>query len=149
MKTLKLLIVMMLISLQVSATGYSHNMFVAQKMLKAKKEVRKSAPKAQEAASVAPASVAPASVAPASVASARVAVVKATPRVTTTPSDQEEVKTAELTPAAFTQHLARWIVGFVCSDSNGDEKASGDSDGERSMSSHLVTLVERVIYALV
>ena len=139
MKTLKLLLVMMLISLQVSATGYSHNMFVAQKMLKAKKEVRKSAPKVQEPSQV-----------QASVVTNRAAVVKAAPPAHHTPSDQgEEVKISDLTPVAFTQHLARWIVGFVCSEErNGDEKASSHDSGH-SLSSHLVSLVERVIYTLV
>jgi len=38
MKTIKLFIVLILISLQASATGYSHNMFVAHKKLQAGKE---------------------------------------------------------------------------------------------------------------
>jgi hypothetical protein len=38
MKTIKLLIVLFLFSLQVNATGYSHNMFVAHKKLQAGKE---------------------------------------------------------------------------------------------------------------
>jgi hypothetical protein len=40
MKTLKLFIVFILFSLQVNATGYSHNMFVAHKKLQAGKEFR-------------------------------------------------------------------------------------------------------------
>jgi hypothetical protein len=40
MKTIKLLIVLFLFSLQVNATGYSHNMFVAHKKLQAGKENR-------------------------------------------------------------------------------------------------------------
>lgn len=40
MKTIKLLIVLFLFSLQVNATGYSHNMFVAHKKLQAGKEYR-------------------------------------------------------------------------------------------------------------
>ncbi|MCF2445771.1 hypothetical protein L0657_17555 [Dyadobacter sp. CY345] len=40
MKTIKLLIVLVLFSLQASATGYSHNMFVAHKKLQAGKEFR-------------------------------------------------------------------------------------------------------------
>ncbi|SEJ10195.1 hypothetical protein SAMN04487995_3219 [Dyadobacter koreensis] len=39
MKTIKLLIVLVLFSLQASATGYSHNMFVAHKKLQAGKEI--------------------------------------------------------------------------------------------------------------
>ncbi len=40
MKTIKLFIVLVLFSLQASATGYSHNMFVAHKKLQAGKEFR-------------------------------------------------------------------------------------------------------------
>jgi len=40
MKIVKLLIVFILFSLQVNATGYSHNMFVAHKKLQAGKEYR-------------------------------------------------------------------------------------------------------------
>jgi hypothetical protein len=40
MKIVKLLIVLILFSLQVHATGYSHNMFVAHKKLQAGKEYR-------------------------------------------------------------------------------------------------------------
>ena len=40
MKTIKLLIVLVLFSLQASATGYAHNMFVAHKKLQARKEMR-------------------------------------------------------------------------------------------------------------
>ncbi|GAB3180984.1 hypothetical protein [Telluribacter humicola] len=149
MKTLKLLTVLLLISLQVSATGYSHNMFVAQKMLKAKKEVRKAAPKTRE---ISQASV---NVTPTTVTSTRAtpsggAVVKATPSTSPASDDQDEVTTSNLTPAAFTQHLARWIVGFVCCErSNDDEKASGESDEEPSLGSHLVTLVKHVVFSLV
>lgn len=39
MKTIKLLIVLVLFSLQASATGYAHNMFVAHKKLQAGKEI--------------------------------------------------------------------------------------------------------------
>ena len=45
MKVLKLVLVLILISLQANATGYSHNMIVAQKMLKTKKVSKKVAVK--------------------------------------------------------------------------------------------------------
>lgn len=39
MKTLKLLVILFLFSLQVNASGYAHNMFLAQKKLKSGKEL--------------------------------------------------------------------------------------------------------------
>jgi hypothetical protein len=132
MKTLKLLTVLMFISLltigQVSASGYSHNMFVAQKMLKAKKETLKVTPKKQ-AAPVVP---------------SRATSLKPASAGTSVPREAPTVK-PEASAVAFTQHLARWMVSLVCEDTRSEENAADDSDGDDSLNGRLVGLVQYLV----
>ncbi|MBB5284707.1 hypothetical protein HNQ92_002855 [Rhabdobacter roseus] len=96
MKTLKVLILMLLVSLQVNATGYSHNMVAAQKMLKTKKAVSAKSLKAS------PVVVQP-----------RTVVLKAK-AVSADSSHEETLVKPEVKAVSFTQHLAGWIVRVVC-----------------------------------
>ncbi|HEV7349166.1 hypothetical protein [Telluribacter sp.] len=136
MKALKLLTVMMLISLlslqQAGATGYAHNMFAAQKMLKSKKEARKTP-----------------------VTATRTAVVAASTGAVSTGSstnvNKEEEVCCENSAVALTQQLARWIVGLVYDDSNtGDEKAGSQPESREGLSLNgwFVTLAGKAVYGL-
>lgn len=94
MKALKIALVLMIVSLQVNATGYSHNMLVAQKMLKSRKVASKSQASplhlATKASVVAPA---------------------------TCGGDGSAEEEVALKPdhaaASFSQHVARWVIRVV------------------------------------
>ena len=96
MKALKVVLVLMLFSLQVGATGYSHNMLMAQKVLKTKKVAQKTTAK------------------PAVLKlNCQTTVVKPT---TSPVSESEQDETSlmpESTAASFSQYIARWIVRIV------------------------------------
>jgi hypothetical protein len=96
MKALKVVLVLMLFSLQVGATGYSHNMLMAQKVLKTKKAAQKTTAK------------------PAVMKlSCQTTVVKpATSPVSESQQDETSVM-PESTAASFSKYIARWIVRIV------------------------------------
>ncbi|TDB69015.1 hypothetical protein [Arundinibacter roseus] len=97
MKALKVLFVLILISVQANATGYSHNMLVAQKMLKTKKAVKKSEVKTESLQ-----------------LKTTPTVVKQTACPTSQESEREEVSLRPDTSAAsFSQYIARWIVRIL------------------------------------
>lgn len=95
MKALKVIIILLLVSLQVNATGYSHNMLVAQKVLKAKK--------ARKAPKVSTLEITP-----------KASVVKpdTAPTTTNAPDDETFLK-PESAAASFSQYIARWIVRVI------------------------------------
>lgn len=95
MKALKVIIVLLLISLQVNATGYSHNMLVAQKILKAKKA--RKAPK----------------VSTLEITSKPTVIKQDTAPTTTNAPDEETFLKPESAAASFSQYIARWIVRIV------------------------------------
>ncbi len=97
MKALKILFVLVLISMQANATGYSHNMLVAQKMLKTKRVVKKSELKTESLE-----------------LKSTPTIVKQTPCPTSQESQKEEVSLRPDTSAAsFSQYIARWIVRIM------------------------------------
>ncbi len=94
MKALKLVLVLMVISLQVNATGYSHNMLVAQKMLKTRKTISKSQALPLQL-------------------STQPTVVKASSCPVRETNDEETALAPENAAASFSQHIARWVVRVV------------------------------------
>jgi|GEM_PF-1197976 hypothetical protein len=95
MKALKVIIILLLISIQVNATGYSHNMLVAQKMLKSKKVKKVSKVSTLEITS-------------------KSAVLKPdTAPTTTNAPDEETFLKPESAAASFSQCIARWIIRIV------------------------------------
>jgi hypothetical protein len=94
MKALKVVLVLMVISLQVNATGFSHNMLVAQKMLKTRKTVSKSQAVPLHLAT-------------------QPTVVKPASCPTHESTDEEAALKPENTAASFSQHIARWVVRVV------------------------------------
>jgi len=97
MKALKVVLVLMVISLQVNATGYSHNMLVAQKMLKTRRTVANT--KSQQL----PLHF-----------TTQPTVIKPASCPTNESADEEETALKpESAAASFSQHVARWIVRIV------------------------------------
>ena len=94
MKALKIALVLMIVSLQVNATGYSHNMLVAQKMLKSKKVISKS--------QAVPIQV-----------STHTSVEESAPCDTRKSADEEIALKPESAAASFSQYVARWVVRVV------------------------------------
>ena len=98
MKALKLLIVLLLISWQANATGFAHNMLVAQKMLNAKqKSVRVKNQNANVSLQFATRST---------------AVKTATHPATESAKEEATVK-PEVLAVSLSQHIARWVVRCV------------------------------------
>lgn len=89
----------MIISLQVNATGYSHNMLVAQKMLKSKKVTSKSQPVTIRLTT--PASV-----------------VESAPCDTRKSAEEEVALKPESAAASFSQYVSRWIVRVMSLSGN-------------------------------
>ncbi len=98
MKALKLLFVMLLLSWQASATGFSHNMLVAHKMLNAKE---KSVCEKNQKHTL-----------PLHFAT-RPTVVKPATHPATEPTDKEATLQPEDTAVSLSQHIARWVVRLV------------------------------------
>lgn len=98
MKALKLLIVLLLASWQANATGFSHNMLVAQKMLNAKQN--SICVKNQKQNS------------PLQFAT-RPTEVKPTIHSATESSDEEATLSPEVMAVSLSQHIARWVVRIV------------------------------------
>ncbi len=100
MKALKLLTVLFLVSWQANATGFSHNMLVAQKMLNAKEKSVCCASNQAKSSSLQLVK--------------KPTVVKPTTHPAATESAEEE---ATLKPAiaavSISQHIARWVVRIV------------------------------------
>ena len=94
MKTLKVALVLMIVSLQVNATGYSHNMLVAQKMLK----TRKVASKTQAL----PIQL-----------STHASMVEAAAGETRKSANEEVALNPDHAAASFSQYVARWVVRVV------------------------------------
>jgi hypothetical protein len=137
MKILKLLIVLILVSLQAGATGYSHNMLVAQKVLKSKKVSKKSEAKPVRY-------------------TYQHTVVKPTPCSAANSSQQEgSFVKPESAAASFSQCIARWIVRVV--SINGqilEEKFvslfADEKDVEKELPSNVrfLSLSENIVYYL-
>ncbi len=98
MKALKLLIVLLLVSWQANATGFSHNMLVAHKMLNAKQ--KSICVKNQNTNS------------PLQFATRPTAVKTATHPATES-SDEETTLKPEVMAVSLSQHIARWVVRIV------------------------------------
>ncbi|MPR34355.1 hypothetical protein [Salmonirosea aquatica] len=96
MKALKIVLVLMIISLQVNATGYSHNMLVAQKMLKTRRTVSKSQALPLQFTT-------------------QPTVVKPASCPVSESAEEEAALKPESAAASFSQHVARWIVRIVSS----------------------------------
>lgn len=94
MKALKVVLVLMVISLQVNATGYSHNMLVAQKMLKARKVKCKSQALPLQL-------------------STQASVVETATGGARGSAEEEVALKPENAAASFSQHVARWVVRVV------------------------------------
>lgn len=98
MKSLKLLIVLLLVSWQANATGFSHNMLVAQKMLNARQKSicvknQKQNPPLQFAA--------------------RPTALKAATHPATKSAEEEATIKPEVMAVSLSQHIARWVVRIV------------------------------------
>ena len=98
MKALKLLIVMLLMSWQANATGFSHNMLVAQKMLNAE---QKSICVKNQQNSLSLQLV------------TRTTAVKPATHPATESTDKEVTLKPEITAVSLSQHIARWVVRIV------------------------------------
>ncbi len=98
MKALKLLIVILLIGWQANATGFSHNMLVAQKMLNAKqaKATVKGQPERMSLQLV-----------------SRNTVVKPKTKTATESAEEETSLKPEVTAVSLSQNIARWVVRVV------------------------------------
>lgn len=94
MKALKLLIVLLLVGWQANATGFSHNMLVAQKMLNAKQN--NLGAKSQKQSSALLLAPRPAVAEPA-----------------TESADEETTLKAEDLAVSLSQRIARWVVRLV------------------------------------
>ena len=99
MKALKIVLVLMIVSLQADATGYSHNMLVAQKMLKSKKVTSKS-----QAVPIH--------------RSTQASVVESGPCNTRKSADEEVALKPESSAASFSHYVGRWIVRVVSLSGN-------------------------------
>jgi nitrogen fixation protein FixH len=98
MKTLKLLTVFFLVSWQANATGFSHNMLVAQKMLNGKqKSISVKDQKQRSALLLIP----------------RSTVVKSATHPATESTDQEATLKPEEVAVSLSQHIARWVVRIM------------------------------------
>lgn len=98
MKALKLLIVLLLVSWQTNATGFSHNMLVSQKMLNARQ--KSICVKNQE------------QISPLQFAT-RPTEVKPTIHPATESSEEETTLKPEVMAVSLSQHIARWVVRIV------------------------------------
>lgn len=98
MKALKLLIVLLLVSWQANATGFSHNMLVAQKMLNTKQQsvCVKNQPMSSPLQLV-----------------SRTTIVKPDMNPATESAEEEILLKPEATAASLSQHIARWVVRIV------------------------------------
>lgn len=137
MKVLKLVLVLMVISLQVNATGYSHNMLVAQKMLKTRKTVSKSQALPLQLTT-------------------KPTVVKPTSCPISETSDEETALKPENTAASFSQHIARWVVrvvsmhGKVLAEKLISLFSSAEEvEGGLPANAHFVSLTENILSYLV
>lgn len=95
MKALKVVLVLMVISLQVNATGYSHNMLVAQKMLKARKTVAK------------------AQALPLQIKTKPTVVKPASCPASESTGEETTSLKPESAAASFSQYVARWVIRVV------------------------------------
>lgn len=137
MKALKILFVMMLVSLQVGATGYSHNMFVAQKVLKSKKTTQK--------IKVRPVHI-----------TAQPTVVKPSPCTTANQSQEEDsFLLPESTAVSLLQCATRWIVRVVSIDGQVLEEKfvslfADEEEVEKGLPSNVcfLSLTENIVYYL-
>lgn len=98
MKAFKLLIVMLLVGWQASATGFSHNMLVAQKMLNAKEKCVCIQNQTQTLHLQ---------------LTAKSTVVKPATRPVTESTEEETVLKPEISAVSLSQHIARWVVRIV------------------------------------
>lgn len=137
MKTLKVALVLMIVSLQVNATGYSHNMLVAQKMLKTRKVALKS--------QAVPIHL-----------TTHASAVQSTTCDTRKPADEEVTLKPDHVAASFSQYVARWVVRVV--NINGKVVAeklislfSSAEVVERNLpaNAHFVSLSENILSYLV
>ncbi len=99
MKALKLLIVLLLLGWQANATGFSHNMLVAQKMLNAKEKSICCVEKKAKSSSLQVA--------------AKPTVVKQSTHPATESSEEEATIKPSITAVSLSQHIARWVVRIV------------------------------------
>lgn len=96
MKALKIVLVLILISFQANATGYSHNMIVAQKMLKTKKVSKKAVVKT---ASIP--------------LTSRTTIIKPSTCPVSESQEEDTAVKPESAATSFSQYIARWIVRVV------------------------------------
>ena len=94
MKALKIALVLMIVSLQVNATGYAHNMLVAQKMLKSRNVASKS--------QASPLHL-----------STHASVVESAKSGAMESSEEEVALKPDHAAASFSQHVARWVIRVV------------------------------------
>jgi len=98
MKTLKLLTVFFLVSWQANATGFSHNMLVAHKMLNTKQKSVSAKNQKQSSALV---------------LVSHPTVVKPGTHPATESTDEEATLKPEVLAVSLSQHIARWVVRLV------------------------------------
>jgi hypothetical protein len=137
MKALKLVLVLMIISLQVNATGYSHNMLVAQKMLKTRKAVSRSQALPLQLTT-------------------QPTVVKAASSPVQETSDEEAALRPENTAASFSQQIARWVVRVVsmngkvvCEKLVSLFSSTEEVEGGLPANAHFISLTENILSYLV